>query len=94
MEPPVKPVHVFVDGEHRESATLWGISAHNLKTLLTPAALAEAREEGGEDHVTSEALSQLFNLNPRFDKRLMDGIVTNVEGDPDTLIDGWKIRVG
>ena len=94
VEPPVKPVHVFVDGEHRESATLWGISAHNLKTLLTPTALAEAREEGGEDHVTSEALSQLFNLNPRFDKRLMDGIVTNVEGDPDTLIDGWKIRVG
>ena len=44
--------------------------------------------------MTSEALSQLFNLNPRFDKRLMDGIVTNVEGDPDTLIDGWKIRVG
>jgi len=42
----------------------------------------------------SEALSQLFNLNPRFDKRLMDGVVTHVEGDPDTLIDGWQIRVG
>lgn len=29
-----------------------------------------------------EALSQLFNLDPRFDRRLMDGIATNIEGDP------------
>jgi hypothetical protein len=90
----VKPIFVTVDGERRETATLWGISETNLQTLLTAAELGAARQEGGKNHVASEALSQLFNLNPRFDKRLMDGIATNIAGDPDTLIDGWQIKVG
>ncbi|MGK6308612.1 DUF4781 domain-containing protein [Variovorax sp. DT-64] len=93
-QPIVKPIFVTVDGERRETATLWGISETNLQTLLTAAELGAARQEGGKNHVVSEALSQLFNLNPRFDKRLMDGIATNIEGDPDTLIDGWQIKVG
>ncbi len=93
-EPVVKPILVTVDGDHRETATLWGMSEHNLQTLLTAAELGAAQKEGGKNHVVSEALAQLFNLNPRFDKRLMDGIATNIEGDPDTLIDGWQIKVG
>ena len=93
-EPVVRPILVTVDGDHRETATLWGMSEHNLQTLLTAAELGAAQKEGGKNHVVSEALAQLFNLNPRFDKRLMDGIATNIEGDPDTLIDGWQIKVG
>jgi hypothetical protein len=93
-EPVVKPIFVTVDGERRETATLWGISETNLPTLLTAAELGAAQQKGGRNHVVSEALAQLFNLNPRFDKRLMDGIATNIEGDPDTLIDGWQIKVG
>jgi hypothetical protein len=93
-QPPVRPIFVTVDGDRRETATLRGISEHNLQTLLTPTEIAAARQEGGKNHVTSEALSQLFNLNPRFDRRLMDGTATHLEGDPDTLIDGWKIKVG
>jgi len=93
-EPGVKPILVRVDGDRRETATLWGITENNLQTLLTPPELGAARQEGGKNHVVNEALAQLFNLNPRFDKRLMDGIATNIEGDLDTLIDGWQIKVG
>lgn len=93
-EPVVKPIFVSVGGDRRETATLWGITENNLQTLLTPPELGAARQEGSKNHVVNEALAQLFNLNPRFDKRLMDGIATNIEGDPDTLIDGWQIKVG
>jgi hypothetical protein len=93
-QPVVTPIFVSVDGERPETATLWGISGNNVPTLLTAAELDAARQEGGRNHVVSEALAQLFNLNPRFDKRLMDGIATNMEGDPDTLVDGWQIKVG
>ena len=71
-----------------------GISEHNLETLLTQTQLGDARQQGGENAAVSEALSQLFNLNPRFDKRLMDGVVSNVAGDPDTLLNGWQIEIG
>lgn len=88
------PILVTVDGDDPETATLWGISEHNLQTLLTQTQLGDARQQGGENAAVSEALSQLFNLNPRFDKRLMDGVVSNVAGDPDTLLNGWRIEVG
>jgi hypothetical protein len=88
------PILVTVDGNDPDTATLWGISENNEQTLLTPLQLGEARREGGEVRVIDEALSQLFNLNPRFDRRLMDGVASNVAGDPDTLLNGWQIEVG
>lgn len=94
LPPALQPVYVTVDGSNAKTATLWGISEHNVTTLLAGPALDKAKQEGGRNHVVSEALTQLFNLNPRFDKRLMDGVVTNIEGDPDTLVDGWKVKVG
>lgn len=92
--PKPTPILVTVDGNDLDTATLWGISEHNEQTLLTPLQLGEARREGGEVRVIDEALSQLFNLNPRFDRRLMDGVASNVAGDPDTLLNGWQIEVG
>jgi hypothetical protein len=94
LPPALQPIYVTVDGSNAKTATLWGISEHNVTTLLAGPALDKAKQEGGRNHVVSEALTQLFNLNPRFDKRLMDGVVTNIEGDPDTLVDGWKVKVG
>ncbi|WP_432726910.1 DUF4781 domain-containing protein [Variovorax sp. W6] len=88
------PIFVTVDGGDPATATLWGMSEENQKTLLTPIQIGEAQREGGEIRVIDEALSQLFNLNPRFDRRLMDGVPSNVAGDPDTLLDGWRIQVG
>jgi hypothetical protein len=88
------PILVTVDGDDPDTATLWGISEDNQKTLLTQTQLGEALRVGGENRVVNEALSQLFNLNPRFDRRLMDGVVSNVVGDPDTLLNGWQIEVG
>ncbi|WP_140633962.1 DUF4781 domain-containing protein [Methylibium rhizosphaerae] len=93
--PPVfKPIYVTVDGSDPKTGTLRGIAENNAATLLAGPELDKARQEGGRNRVANEALSQLFNLNPRFDKRLMDGVVSNVAGDPDTLMEGWKVKVG
>jgi hypothetical protein len=62
------------------------------RSCFTCMAEAKAKRDG----VTyNQALSQLFNLNPRYKRSLMDGYVDPIRlDDPDTLNDGTKIKVG
>ena len=50
---------------------------------------------GGQAGETIAALQQLFQLNPQrgFRPELMDGVASDMRGDPDTLRSGWTIDV-
>ena len=92
---PDEPRTVAVAAGPVSVSTLWGISAANAESLLTPEERAAASARGGDDAVTLEALQELVGLNPEFgfDLALMDGRVTTARGDPDRVIPGWVLRI-
>lgn len=85
---------VTVSDKHRQTATLWGIAATHLDTLLT----AEQRESTQGNRGTQIALgmAQLMALNPQyhFNPELLDGHASRLPGDPDRLTPGWSLNVG
>jgi hypothetical protein len=92
--PELVPVYATVDGRHANTRTLWGIAGDHVGSLFADPASFEQRVETGADQQRNPALAQLLNLNPQFDPALNDGKVTNAQGDPDTLLNGWQVKVG
>lgn len=92
--PQLQPVFVTVDGRDPRSRTLSGVAASNADALFADPALFSLRLEAGPAGEGNAALAQLFNLNPQYNRKLMDGEVTNAPGDPDMVQDGWQVQVG
>jgi len=84
---------VVVAAGRRETSTLWGIAEANVATLLSSEKADDLQRKNGHNAVVAAALSELFQLNPRFKPELMDGVVSEANGDPDTILPGWKIQV-
>ncbi len=87
--PPIERI-VTADGDQVDTAgSLWAIARNNLDWILTPQQQALMEGPVATQHEATQRLSQ-FN---GFDPRLMDGRITNAPGDPDLLLDGWKVNV-
>ncbi|WOB09228.1 hypothetical protein [Piscinibacter gummiphilus] len=92
--PRLVPVYVTVDGSRAGTRTLWGIAGEHTDTLFADPASFQTRIETGADQQGNPALAQLLNFNPQYKPELNDGQVTNANGDPDTLLNGWQVKVG
>ncbi len=90
--PKARPIFVTVDSRDPRAASLWAIAGNHADTLLTAAQRASLDGANGQ---AQAALAKLLQINPQrgFRPELNDGRVSDVPGDPDTLLDGWQINV-
>jgi hypothetical protein len=77
----------------RRGDSLWKLSSDHIDTLLPQRADDSGTASNRE---VAQALSQLMRLNPDrgFEPALIDGRPTTAPGDPDLILEGWRLRVG
>ena len=83
---------VTVNDADPRASSLWSIARHNLAFILSTDEQVRLAIQGGTVAVERTATVRLGDANG-FDMALMDGRITQEKGDPDRLVDGWKINV-